>query len=117
MADGTIPQLRLNASQTYWDQDKRHPYADLRYNEWRHTWNFGVIELHEDLDETTPTKVVLRSKVFRDGTAVKIVVPQAEGALKPAAAELGIVHVCPFYKGVPGYLEYQGSLFIFAGGF
>jgi hypothetical protein len=51
-----------------------------------------------------------------DGDAVKVIMPQADGNLTPAAIARGIVHICPFYKGMPGMLEYGGSLFIFRGG-
>lgn len=116
MADGTLAGLRAGEAQTYWDPDKHRPFAKLRYNPLAADWRLGSLVLREDPNETTFTKVVLRTDL-NDGSALKVIVPQAQGALTPAAARQGIVHICPFYKGPKGgALEYRGSLVIFAGG-
>lgn len=112
MADGTIRGLRAGLAQTYWDKSRSEPYGALSYSSVTSQWTLGTFPLREDANETTPIKVVLRGKL-RDGDEVKIIIPQAEGALTPLAIEQGIVHI---YVGRPGELEFQGSLFIFKGG-
>lgn len=115
MADGTLAGLRRGEAQTYWDPNKEQPYGKLRYNPLAADWRMGPLILHQDDTESTATKLVLRASLG-NGEAVKIIIPQAQGALTPAATARGIVHICPFYKGPEGCLEYQGSLFIFFGG-
>jgi hypothetical protein len=91
MADGTLRGLRAGIAQTYWDANKTMPYAQARplcYNALGEEWRLGPLVLQEDFQETTATKLVLRVDLS-DGSAVKIILPQAEGALTAAAIERG----------------------------